>query len=86
MSIWVLAQVIVNLIFLVGIVAIWARMKRPPKDDPRLSRGLQLLQSKISVLEDLSDRTDRQVEQMTKLLDNKARQIQKKFLEAEKHI
>jgi hypothetical protein len=81
-----LTQIIVNLILIVGIVTVWMRLSRPQKDDPRLSRGLQLLQSKISVLEDLSDRTDRQVDQLTKLLDNKTRQIQKKFLEAEKHI
>jgi biopolymer transport protein ExbB/TolQ len=86
LSIWMLTQIIVNLILIVGIVTVWMRLSRPQKDDPRLSRGLQLLQSKISVLEDLSDRTDRQVDQLTKLLDNKTRQIQKKFLEAEKHI
>lgn len=86
MSVWTLLQIIVNLILFVGIASIWLRLRRPPKDDPRLSRGLQLLQSKISVLEDLSDRTDRQVNQLTKLLDSKAHQLKTKFLEAEKQV
>ena len=46
----------------------------------------QLLQSKIAVLEDLSDRTDRQVNQLTKILENKSRQLQSKFFEAEKQV
>lgn len=86
MSIWFLVQIIVNLVLLVGIASLWIRLKRPPKDDPRLSRGLQLLQSKISVLEDLSDRTDRQVNQLTQILENKSRQLQSKFFEAEKQV
>lgn len=62
------------------------RLKRPPKDDPRLSRGLQLLQSKITVLEDLSTRTDKQFEQLTSLLDQKSRMLQSKIFESENQI
>lgn len=86
MSIWTLLQMIINLAAFVGFVAIWMKLRRPPQDDPRLSRGLQLLQTKITVLEDLSDRTDAQVKQLSSLLDQKTRVVQNKILEAEQQI
>lgn len=86
MSLWVLGQVLLNLVLLAGVGAAWVRLKRPPAEDPRLSRGLQLLQSKISVLEDLSDRTDTQVRQLNALLETKCIEIQNKIIDAEKII
>ncbi|MBX3021103.1 MAG: DUF2802 domain-containing protein [Bdellovibrionales bacterium] len=86
MSVWALLQIVFNLILFAGVFALWLRLKRPPQDDPRLSRGLQLLQTKITVLEDLSDRTDNQVKQLTALLDQKTRSLQNKVLEAEQQI
>ncbi len=59
---------------------------RKQKDDPRLSSGLQLLQSKIAVLEDLSDRTESQVSQLIKLLEAKGKDVQKKISKAEQQI
>jgi mannose/fructose/N-acetylgalactosamine-specific phosphotransferase system component IIB len=85
-SLWVLAQVLLNLILLAGLGAAWVRLKRPPNEDPRLSKGLQLLQSKIAVLEDLSDRTETQVRQLNALLESKCIEIQNKMIEAEKII
>lgn len=86
MSFWFLLQVLVNLILLAGVVGLWIRLQRPPKDDPRLSKGLQLLQSKIAVLEDLSDRTETQVNQLTALLEQKVKDIQIKIQSADKQI
>lgn len=86
MSIWTLLQIVFNLAVLANVAALWMRMRRPPQDDPRLSRGLQLLQTKITVLEDLSDRTDAQVKQLTSLLDQKNRMLQNKILEAEQQV
>lgn len=86
MSLWVLAQVLLNLIMMAGLGAAWVRLKRPPNEDPRLSRGLQLLQSKIAVLEDLSDRTETQVRQLNALLESKCIEIQNKIIDAEKII
>lgn len=86
MSFWFLLQVLVNLILLAGVVGLWIRLQRPPKDDPRLSKGLQLLQSKIAVLEDLSDRTETQVNQLTALLEQKVKDIQVKIQSADKQI
>lgn len=86
MSTWTLLQITFDMIMFVGLVAAWLRLRRPPQDDPRLSRGLQLLQTKITVLEDLSDRTDAQVKQLTGLLDQKTRFVQNKILEAEQQV
>ena len=86
MSFWLLLQILVNLILLAGIVALWIRSMRPAKDDPRLSKGLQLLQSKIAVLEDLSDRTETQVQQLTALLEQKVKDIQTKIQTSDKQL
>ena len=86
MTVWVLLQVTFNLLFFAGLVTAWLRLRRPPQDDPRLSRGLQLLQTKITVLEDLSDRTDAQVKQLTSLLEHKARTLHDKVLESEQQL
>lgn len=86
MSFWFLLQGLMNLILLAGIIGLWIRLSRPPKDDPRLSKGLQLLQSKIAVLEDLSDRTETQVNQLTALLEQKVRDIQNKVQVSDKQL
>jgi len=85
-SFWVLLQVFTSLVLFAAVGFIWVRLNRPAKDDPRLSRGLQLLQSKISVLEDLSDRTDTQVTQLTALIEQKGRDIQNLIFQSEKQL
>lgn len=64
----------------------FVKLRRPPKDDPRLSKGLQLLENKIAILSDLSDRTDAQVKQLTTLMDQKGRQVQDRIQAVEDHI
>lgn len=86
MNTWTLIQVVFDIFMATGIFTIVMRMNRAPKDDPRLSRGLQLLQSKISVLEDLSDRTENQVAQLTAILEQKSREVQAKVQLAEQHV
>lgn len=86
MSFWMLFQILVNII-LFGIVGVlWMKLSRPQKDDPRMSKGLQLLQSKISVLEDLSDRTETQVHQLTALIESKVKDVQTKIQNADKQL
>jgi mannose/fructose/N-acetylgalactosamine-specific phosphotransferase system component IIB len=85
-SFWVLLQILVNMILLAGVAFVWVKLQRPPKDDPRLSRGLQILQSKISVLEDLSDNTEKQVQQAIHLIDRKINDLQEKILESSRQI
>lgn len=86
MSFWTLTQILFNLILLFGVASLWIKLNRPPKDDPRLSRGLQLLQSKIAVLEDLSDRTESQVKQLSALIDQKSKEVHYKIEQAEKTL
>lgn len=86
MSSWTLLQIVLDIFLSAGVFLILMRLARAPKDDPRLSRGLQLLQSKISVLEDLSDRTEVQVGQLTAILEQKAREVQAKVQLAEQHV
>jgi len=78
---WTMTQIVVDLFLCVGLVILVIKRNRPAADDPRLSRGLQLLQTKISVLEDLSDRTEHQVHQLTQLLEVKAKEVQSKITE-----
>jgi len=86
MSIGVLFLTVFNIGVGLGLVILWIRQVRPPKEDPRLSRGLQLLQSKIAVLEDLSDRTENQVKQLTQILDERSKHLQTKMLQAQETI
>lgn len=81
-----MVQIFINIFLAVGLGFLFIRMFRPQKDDPRLSRGLQLLQSKISILEDLSDRTDHQFKQMGLLLDEKAKEVQSHITSAQEQI
>lgn len=76
-------QILANLIFAAGFVVVWIRLNKPAKDDPRLSRGLQLLQSKIAILEDLSDQVERQVQQVAQLMELKARDLQQQVSRAD---
>lgn len=86
MSFTVFMQVFFNIVVLTLIFVVFARLRRPAKDDPRLSKGLQLLSSKIAVLEDLNDRTESQVQQMLTLLDQKSRELQQKIMTAETQV
>lgn len=79
-------QVILDIGLLLGLFLVWARFSRPQKEDARFSKGLQLLQSKISILEDLSDRTDVQVRQLSALLSAKAVEVHQKTAEADRQI
>lgn len=75
MSIWFLIQIIFNVIFIAFCFFLWVRSKKENVDDPRLSRGLQMVSSKIAILEDLSKQVDVQSQQISALLDQKAKQI-----------
>lgn len=82
-SMAILFQVIVDLLFVVAIVALWIQFRRPKSEDPRMSAGLVELQTKIAVLEDLGDRTEKQVQQLMAILENKVLEVQKKIDQAD---
>ena len=75
MSVWAIIQIVLNLALFVGGCILWMRLSRPTKEDPQLSHSLEVLQSRISILEDLSDRTEVQVKQLISLIDKKAQHL-----------
>ena len=86
MSIFIFSQIAFNVFLILAAWVLWSKFRRPAKDDPRLSRGLQLLQSKISILEDLSDKTDHQINQIIAVLDKKCKELQGKVQEAKTEV
>ncbi|PIU00674.1 MAG: hypothetical protein COT74_03855 [Bdellovibrionales bacterium CG10_big_fil_rev_8_21_14_0_10_45_34] len=82
-----LLQILIDIVLCLSLLILWKKYFRlAAKDDPRLSRGLQILQSKIAVLEDLSDRTEHQVRQLSLLLDEKSKEVQERIESADRHI
>lgn len=86
MSFTLLMQVAFNLFLLAGFAIIWMRVRRGQSDDSRVSRSLQLLQSKISILEDLSDRIDEQLTQATGLMEHKKKELDGKIAEVDRML
>jgi hypothetical protein len=85
-SIWFLIQIVINIFMLMGIAVALIRAFKNKEDDPRLTQGLRLLQSKISILEDLSDHTENQVKQLMILLDKKLGEVRGTISEMNVHI
>ncbi|MGE0634431.1 MAG: hypothetical protein AB7O96_18590, partial [Pseudobdellovibrionaceae bacterium] len=81
-----LFMILVNLGLVAAVVALWVKLHRPAKEDPRLSKGLQLLQSKIAILEDLSDRTETQFKQLTAMLESKIKDVTTKIQQADQQV
>ncbi len=79
-------QIIFDVFAGCGIFILLLKLARAPKDDPRLSRGLQILQSKIAILEDLSDRTENQVRGLMALLDQKNIEVQARIDKAGEQV
>jgi hypothetical protein len=87
MGLLILFQVIFDLAFIAtATLLLIERSKVKTAEDPKLSRGLQLLTSKIAILEDLMDRSEVMTKQMTQIIDNKQQDIQERIEEAEVHL
>ena len=86
MTIGVLLQVVANIFMLVGVSICLVKVFKNREDDPRLTQGLRLLQSKISILEDLSDHTENQVKQLMMLLDKKLHEVRGTINQVSQHI
>jgi hypothetical protein len=67
-----------------GLCVVKLRARR--EEDPRLSYGLKLLQNKIAVLEDLSDKTEVQVKQLVVLLEKKMSDLQERVQSADQQL
>ncbi len=86
MSVWIIIQLAVNFTLFSGIVFLLIQRKQGQKEDHRFSKGLQLLQNKIAILEDLSDQTDSQVKTLTQLLESKYKEMQTLLIETDQQI
>ncbi len=86
MSIWILLQILFNVFVVAGIAVCLIKTFKSREDDPRLTQGLRLLQSKISILEDLSDHTENQVKQLMTLLDKKLHEVRGAMGQINEHI
>lgn len=86
MSVWVLLQIVLNICLFLGLLVCLIKLSKSKTDDPRLTQGLRLLQSKISILEDLSDHTENQVKQLMLLLDKKLSEVRGTISEVNVHI
>jgi hypothetical protein len=87
MGLLIFLQVIFDLAFIAtATLLLIERSKVRSSEDPRLSRGLQLLSSKIAILQDLMDRSETMSRQMTALIDGKQQDIQERLEDAEVHL
>ena len=86
MTLTLLMLTFLNVVLLLGLsFSVFLRIKEK-KEDQRLTKGLQLLQNKISILEDLSDRTDEQVHKLVHLIDQKANEVRHHLTSADQKI
>jgi hypothetical protein len=86
MNIWLLLLTFFNIVLLAGLsFSLFLRVKEK-KEDQRLTKGLQLLQNKISILEDLSDKTDQQVRKLIHILDQKTGEVRQVMAASDEQI
>lgn len=84
MNIIVMIVTCLNIILLLGLsFHVFIRVKEK-KEDQRITKGLQLLQHKIAILQDLSDKADEQVQRLVHVLDNKSTELRRTTAEANK--
>lgn len=77
MNYWILTLLIMNILMMATVLLGWFSQRKNQVEDQRLTKGLQLLQNKISILQDLSDKSDEQVHRWIHLLEQKSAEVQK---------
>ncbi len=86
MNYWLLSLSLLNVLLLAYIGFTELTKNKSKVEDNRLTKGLQLLQNKISILQDLSDKTDEQVRKWVHVLDQKASEVQGQLLQSDEKI
>lgn len=76
MNFWLLTLIFINLLLITFIIFNWVLRTKITQEDQRLTKGLQLLQNKISILQDLSDKSDEQVRRWVHLIEQKSSDVQ----------
>ena len=85
-NIWLLLLTFFNIVLLAGLSFSLFLRVREKKEDQRLTKGLQVLQNKISILEDLSDKTDQQVRKLIHILDQKTGEVRQVMAASDEQI
>ena len=86
MNFWLLILTLINLLLITFIAFNWFIRNKTQHDDQRLTKGLQLLQNKISILQDLSDKSDEQVRRWVHLIEQKSSDVQGKLMQSDEKI
>jgi hypothetical protein len=87
MGLLIFLQVLMDLGFIaIATLLLIERSKAKTVEDPRMARGLQLLSSKIAILQDLMDRSETMGRQLTQILENKEQEIQERMEQVELHL
>ena len=83
---WLLSLCLFNVLLLAFIGFNHLSQKKSKAEDNRLTKGLQLLQNKISILQDLSDKTDEQVRKWVHIIEQKSSGIQHQLQSADQKM
>lgn len=75
-----------NLLMLTLLLFSWLTKNKTKLEDQRLTKGLQLLQNKISILQDLSDKSDEQVHKWVHLVEQKSFEVQDQLNRSDEKI
>ncbi len=86
MNYWLLTLALLNILLIAYTAFNQLGRNRTRLEDQRLTKGLQLLQNKISILQDLSDKTDEQVRRWVHLLDHKGQAVQNQIVQSDDKI
>lgn len=86
MNYWLLTLMMLNILMMAYIAFMHLSKNKAKADDQRLTKGLQLLQNKISILQDLSDKTDEQVRKWVHLIEQKSNDVRGQLLQSDEKI
>lgn len=83
---WLLSLSMLNILLLTFVLFSWLTKNKSKVEDQRLTKGLQLLQNKISILQDLSDKSDEQVRKWVHLIEQKSNEVQGQLIKSDDKI
>ncbi len=86
MNYWLLTLSLMNVLLFSFILFSWLTKNKSKVEDQRLTKGLQLLQNKISILQDLSDKSDEQVRRWVHLIEQKSSAVQDQLTMSDEKI
>lgn len=86
MNYWLLSLSLLNVLLIAYIAFNHLTQTKAKAEDQRLTKGLQLLQNKISILQDLSDKTDEQVRKWVHLIEQKSLTVQSQLVKSDEKI